>query len=132
MRAAAAICPQGGGGGAPGPACYATGLSPRLFPINRLFPLLLRCRPDASRTYGSTLKETLVFHSLTAVCACACVRVCAQHVNDDHQRSRWCKPRWLTDTACMVERTEVFISGDGCDVIHRLQSENETMEAGAP
>lgn len=89
MRAAAAICPlawrgggvevkegcTGGGGGAPCSGCYASRLSMRLFPIKRLSLLLLRCRPDALRTYGFTLKEALVFlsHSrLECVCVCAC------------------------------------------------------------
>lgn len=54
--------------------------------------LLLRCRPDASRTHGFTLKEALVFLPRSGVhlcvCVCAvCVCVCAQHVNYAHQRA---------------------------------------------
>lgn len=37
--------------------------------------LLLRCRPDASRTHGFTLKEALVFLPRSGVHLCVCVCV---------------------------------------------------------
>lgn len=77
MRAAAAICPLagwGGGGGAPGWGRYATRLSTRLFPINRL-PLIAALPAWClAHTWIYSQGGTCVSSSQrsTFVCVCVC------------------------------------------------------------